>query len=57
MVRLWDKVNRLKNLVWGNSRPKNESVEDTLTDVAGYAIIALMLRKGWFELPMQEGGG
>ena len=54
VVRLWDKINRLKNLVWNNTRPKNESVEDTLKDVAGYAIIGLMLRKGWFELPMKE---
>jgi len=54
VVRLWDKVNRLKNLVWHNTRPKNESVEDTLNDIAGYAIIGLMLRKGWFELPMKE---
>ena len=54
VVRLWDKINRLKNLVWNNTRPKNESVEDTLNDIAGYAIIGLMLRKGWFELPMKE---
>ena len=48
------KGSALKNLVWNNTRPKNESVEDTLNDVAGYAIIGLMLRKGWFELPMKE---
>ena len=54
VVRLWDKVNRLKNLVWHNTRPKNESVEDTLNDIAGYAIIGLMLRKGWFDLPMSD---
>jgi len=54
VVRLWDKIHRFKNLVWGNSRPKNESVEDTLNDIAGYAIIGLLLRKGWFELPMKE---
>ena len=54
VVRLWDKINRLKNLIWNNQRPKNESVEDTLNDIAGYAIIGLMLRRGWFELPMKE---
>ena len=54
VVRLWDKINRLKNLIWNNQRPKNESVEDTLNDIAGYAIIGLMLRRGWFELPMNE---
>ena len=54
VVRLWDKINRLKNLIWNNQRPKNESVEDTLNDIAGYAIIGLMLDRGWFELPMKE---
>ena len=24
VVRLWDKINRLKNLIWNNQRPKNE---------------------------------
>ena len=54
VVRLWDKINRLKNLIWNNQRPKNASVEDNLNDIAGYAIIGLMLRRGWFELPMME---
>ena len=54
VVRLWDKINRLKNLVWNNQRPKNESTIDTLQDIAGYAILGLMLNKGWFELPMEE---
>ena len=46
VVRLWDKINRLKNLFWTNSEPKNESIEDTFTDIAGYAIIGLMLAEG-----------
>ena len=48
VVRLWDKINRLKNLFWNNSEPKNESIEDTFTDIAGYAIIGLMLAEGTF---------
>ncbi len=48
VVRLWDKINRLKNLFWTNSEPKNESIEDTFTDIAGYAIIGLMLAEGTF---------
>ena len=48
VVRLWDKINRLKNLLWKNVEPKNESIEDTFTDIAGYAIIGLMLTKGTF---------
>ena len=54
MVRLWDKINRLRNLIWNSYRPKNESVVDTFNDIAGYAIIGLMLDRGWFELPMKE---
>ena len=48
VVRLWDKISRLKNLFWNNSEPKNESIEDTFTDIAGYAIIGLMLAEGTF---------
>ena len=48
VVRLWDKINRLKNLFWKNSEPKNESIEDTFTDIAGYAIIGLMLAEDTF---------
>ena len=48
VVRLWDKINRLKNLVWKNTEPKNESIVDTFTDIAGYAIIGLMLAEGSF---------
>ena len=49
VVRLWDKISRLKNLVGKkvvdetHFTPKNESIEDTFTDIAGYAIIGLML--------------
>jgi len=48
VVRLWDKISRLKNLLWKNVEPKNESIEDTFTDIAGYAIIGLMLAEGTF---------
>jgi hypothetical protein len=57
VVRLWDKVARLKNLLWiSKEKPKNESIEDTFTDIAGYAIIGLMLADDSFlkELKEQE---
>ena len=54
VVRLWDKVNRLKNLFWKNSEPKNESIEDTFTDIAGYAIIGLMLAEGSFTNKLES---
>ena len=54
MVRLSDKIHRLINLFKNrNAKPKNESVQDTFTDIAGYAIIGLMLQKQTFQLPLQ----
>tara|TARA_R110000824_G_scaffold397512_1_gene600479 strand:- start:242 stop:580 length:339 start_codon:yes stop_codon:yes gene_type:complete len=55
VVRLWDKVARLKNLLWVNKdTPKNESIEDTFTDIAGYAIIGLMLANKSFLNALKE---
>ena len=42
MVRLNDKVKRLQNLV-ANGKLENESAEDSLRDIAVYALIALVL--------------
>lgn len=39
IVRLEDKFNRLKSLLNSNERPNYESVSDTLTDLANYAIM------------------
>jgi hypothetical protein len=41
MVHLWDKVKRYKTLVETKSTPSFESIEDTLKDIIGYAIIGL----------------
>jgi hypothetical protein len=51
-VRISDKVNRLKHLVWeeDNKNPQvlDETVEDTLIDLANYALITILLmRKHW----------
>ena len=55
VVRMWDKVSRLKNLIWnGNGIAKHEPIQDTFTDIAGYAIIGLMLEKKWFTLDLKE---
>lgn len=58
LVRASDKLARLKNLLYDNpgSTPKNESVIDTWGDLANYAIIALMIRRGWWGLPLIESG-
>jgi hypothetical protein len=47
-VRTWDKVSRLKQLVWEAKDPKvkDESVSDTFMDLANYAIIALIFKRG-----------
>ena len=54
LVRLNDKVERLKNLLTKNKAPRNEAIEDTWMDIANYAKIALMLRENIFELPLEE---
>lgn len=55
VVRTSDKMERLINLLWSSkgATPEGEAVDDTWTDLAGYSILALMLRRGWFELPME----
>jgi hypothetical protein len=45
-VRMYDKLARLNNLVDTGNTPKYESVEDTLIDLANYAIIGLMVQRG-----------
>ena len=42
VIRMNDKVHRLKSFV-RNGRLENESVEDSLIDIANYALIALAL--------------
>ena len=49
VFRLSDKVNRLKNLLCKGSNPENESLDDSWQDIAVYAVIARLLRKGEFE--------
>ena len=47
MVHLWDKVRRYRSLIEkmqvGNNKPNFESIEDTLKDIIGYAIIGLII--------------
>lgn len=56
MVRLSDKMERIKNL-WNTKRkPEDESVIDSYIDLANYAIIWLMLSRGIFDLPLENHG-
>lgn len=45
MVHLWDKVTRYRNMVENSKNPNFESVEDTLYDIIGYAVIGLHILK------------
>ncbi len=48
--RLTEKVERLKHLLTNtSSSPENESIDDTLIDIAVYAIIARLYRQGYFQ--------
>lgn len=43
--RLEDKLNRLKSLIKNKDHRVNESREDTIRDIAGYAVLRLAVRK------------
>lgn len=55
LIRASDKLARLKNLLYDNpsTKPNNESIEDSWGDLCNYAIIALLLRRGTFSLPLE----
>ncbi len=47
-VRMNDKIQRLMNLILDHKDPQNESVEDTLIDIANYSVMAqLVINKEW----------
>lgn len=51
LVRMHDKMARLKHLTYESKdkTPNFESIEDTLIDLANYAIIGLMVQRGQWE--------
>ena len=49
MVRMSDKLERLKNLIYNSIEPNNEALEDSFVDIANYAVIALMVERGIWE--------
>ena len=54
-VRMYDKLARFSNLVENNNdTPNYESLEDTLIDLANYAIIGILVQNGqWEGVPSQ----
>ncbi len=51
-VRVNDKLARLDNLLRVGKRPANESIEDSWADTVNYCIIAIMLGRRTFTLPL-----
>jgi len=49
LVRVNDKLSRLKNLIWGDKDPANESINDSWTDMSVYGVIARLVRNGKWE--------
>lgn len=43
IIRLFDKVNRMVNLMNGDSLVLSESTRDTMMDIAGYGIIGMII--------------
>ncbi len=54
LVRISDKIERLINLKTKKSKAKNESILDTLRDIVGYCVIALMLNDETFSLELGD---
>lgn len=49
VVRLSDKIERLKTLVWNDKAPEHEKVSDTWLDVTNYGIIGLMCHRNLWK--------
>lgn len=52
VIRIHDKIARLENLLNKNSSAENEPIQDTLLDIVGYSIIAVMWNNNYFMAPM-----
>jgi len=54
LVRVNDKVARLRNLIGKDKTSNNESLDDTWRDIVGYGLVALMFRNGDFNLELEK---
>jgi hypothetical protein len=48
-MRVSEKIERLKHLLMTQGSPANESIDETWTDIAVYAVIARLVRSGEFK--------
>ena len=46
IIRIKEKVERLKHLLSIKEDPPEETIEDTWSDIIGYGIISLMVKRG-----------
>ena len=46
IIRMSDKIHRLLHLDKEKKNPNNESIDDTLTDIANYCVMAQIVRRG-----------
>jgi hypothetical protein len=53
IIRVHDKIARLENLMKQKISPNNESIQDTIVDIAGYSSIGIMWSYGQFMLPLE----
>jgi hypothetical protein len=53
LIRTHDKVARLENLAKTARQAQNESLTDTVLDIAGYSTIGVMWEQGTFLLPLK----
>lgn len=56
LIRLTDKMNRFEQLIDNDSKVNDESIEDTLLDMANYAIMTVMWKRLKDEKEMREDG-
>jgi len=54
VVRISDKIERLKNLERLHVDPEEETLRDTLMDLCGYAVLGVMVEHNLMELPLVE---
>jgi hypothetical protein len=48
-LRISEKIERIKHILIQGDSPANETIDETWVDVAVYAVIAILLRRGQFE--------
>lgn len=47
--RISEKFNRIKHLLMTSKKPENETIDESWIDIGVYAVIAVLLRRGWFK--------